>query len=68
MSSFTEGDTQAKDINILAWDLSFYDTQAPSTIGLLDEFICSEVDNLLSVFWRCVHFFKRTVALTSGSY
>ena len=46
-----EEDAQAKDINILAWDLSFYDTQAPSTIGLLDEFICSaRLDNLLSCF------------------
>ena len=45
------GDPQTEDINILAWDLSFYDTQAPSTIGLLDEFICSaRLDNLLSCF------------------
>ena len=64
-----EEDAQAKDINILAWDLSFYDTQAPSSIGLLDEFICSaRLDNLLSCFWRCVHSFKRIAALTSGSY
>lgn len=37
--------------DVLAWDLCFYDTQAPGLVGLEEEFITSaRLDNLLSCF------------------
>jgi len=38
-------------VDVLDYDLYFYDTQPPSLVGLYEEFICSaRLDNLLSCF------------------
>lgn len=45
----SQGDTNCKEV--LEYELSFYDTQAPGKVGLKDEFIAgARMDNLLSCY------------------